>query len=81
MKTMQWMGLVAGLLVVGWVLLSRERFQPEFLDYSQVNRTLSKENASYDQSTNHMHPRSVAMGPIGGAETPFQVNQYKAYVP
>lgn len=75
------MWLVAGLILVGWVLVSRERFQPEFLDYSQVNRTLSKENASYDQSTNHMRPQSFGMGPLVGQETPFQVNQYKAYVP
>jgi hypothetical protein len=80
MKT-QWIWLVGALLVIGWVLVSRERFQPEFLDYSQVNRTLSKENASYDQSTNHMHPQTASMGPVLGMPTPFQVNQYKAYVP
>jgi hypothetical protein len=78
---LQWISLVAALIVIGWVLWSRERFQPEFLDYSQVNRTLSKENASYDQATNHMHPQSSAFGPLLGMETPFQVNQYKAYVP
>jgi hypothetical protein len=77
----QWLFLVAGLVVLGWVLASRERFQPEFLDYSQVNRTLSKENASYDQATNHMRPRSASLGSVHGMQTPFQVNQYKAYVP
>jgi hypothetical protein len=80
MKNTQWIWLVGALILVGWVLWSRERFQPEFLDYSQVNRTLSKENASYDQSTNHMHPQSAAMGPVLGMPTPFQVNQYKAHV-
>lgn len=81
MKNTPWIWFVVALIAVGWVLWSRERFQPEFLDYSQVNRTLSKENASYDQSTNHMHPQSTAMGPLLGMETRFQVNQYKAYVP
>lgn len=73
--------LLAGLAVLALVLyLGRERFQPEFLDKSQVQTTVARENSSYAQQTNHMDPAPVAMGPVQGMETPFQVNQYRAYV-
>jgi len=73
--------LVAGLIVLALVLyLGRERFQPEFLDKRQVQRTVATEDSSYAQATNHMEPAPVAMGPVQGMETPFQVNQYRSYV-
>lgn len=73
--------LVVALLVLIVVLyVGRERFQPEFLDKTQVRRTVSTEHSSYEQMTNHMDPAPVAMGPIRGMETPFQVNQYRSYV-
>lgn len=73
--------LVGALLVLAVVLyLGRERFQPEFLDKRQVQTTVARENSSYEQMTNHMDPAPVAMGPIQGMQTPFQVNQYKAYI-
>lgn len=73
--------LVGALLVLAVVLyLGRERFQPEFLDKRQVQTTVARENSSYEQLTNHMDPAPVAMGPIQGMQTPFQVNQYKAYI-
>lgn len=74
--------LVIALAVVGYVLyMSRERFQPEFLDKRQVQKTVAEENSHYSQTTNHMNPTPYSMGPIQGMQTPFQVNQYKAYVP
>jgi len=80
MNFMSWMYLVAAMVVVGLVLFSsRERFQPEFLDKTQVDKTVAVQNSSYAQRTNHMAPPSVNIGPIQGMETPFQVNQYKAY--
>lgn len=73
--------LVLALAVVGYVLyVSRERFQPEFLDKRQVQKTVAVEDSHYNQVTNHMSPGSYSMGPVAGMETPFQVNQYKAYV-
>jgi hypothetical protein len=73
--------LVGALLVLAVVLyLGRERFQPEFLDKRQVQTTVAREHSSYEQMTNHMDPAPVAMGPIQGMQTPFQVNQYKAYI-
>lgn len=68
------------MVVVGLVLFSsRERFQPEFLDKTQVDKTVAVQNSSYAQQTNHMRPHAADIGPIQGMETPFQVNQYKAY--
>jgi hypothetical protein len=78
----QWLLLVGALLVVGLVLsrMYTEKFQPEFLDRTQIAKTIAVEDSSYDQKTNHMDPAPFSMGPIVGTETPFQVNQYRAYV-
>ena len=67
--------------VLGLVLyVTRERFQPEFLDKRQVAKTIATENSHYSQATNHMSPASYSMGTPDGMQTPFQVNQYKAYI-
>lgn len=74
--------LVAGLFALMVVLyLGRERFQPEFLDKRQVRKTVSTEHSSYEQMTNHMDPAPAALGPPSGLQTPFQVNQYKSFIP
>lgn len=74
--------LLAAIAVLAFVLYSsRERFSLEFNDYTQDKRTKSREDSSYSQQTNHMQFAPADMGPIQGMETPFQVNQYKAYVP
>lgn len=73
--------LAVALLALGVVLwASRERFQPEFLDKSQVQKTVASEDSHYSQVTNHMTPAPAHMGPISGMASPFQVNQYKAYI-
>ena len=73
--------LLAGLAVLAFVLYTtRERFQPEFLDKTQVQTTVAHETSSYEQETNHASPYRANMGSVPGFETPFQVNQYKAYV-
>lgn len=76
-----WILLAAAVLTISLVLMkSRERFEPEFLDRTQVGKTIAVEDSSYDQSTNHMNPSPYSSGPIEGIQTPFQVNQYRAYV-
>jgi hypothetical protein len=76
-----WILLAAAILVISLVLMkSRERFEPEFLDRTQIGKTIAVEDSSYDQQTNHMNPSPYPMGPIQGVQTPFQVNQYRAYV-
>lgn len=74
---------VLSLLALGVVLVmnSKEKFQPEFLDKTQVRQTIRHEDSSYAQTTNHMSYAPYSMGPLQGMQTPFQVNQYKAYVP
>jgi hypothetical protein len=78
----QWILLVGALIVVGLVLsrIYTEKFQPEFLDRTQIAKTIAVEDSSFDQRTNHMDPSPFSLGPIQGMETPFQVNQYRAYV-
>lgn len=72
---------VGALLVLGFVLLKNtERFQPEFLDKTQVQKTVRVEDSSYEQMTNHMNLVRASMGPIEGTQSPFQVNQYRAYI-
>ena len=62
------------------MMKSRERFQPEFLVKDQVRKTVAVENSSYNQVTNHADPAPFSLGPVAGNETPFQVNQYRAFV-
>jgi hypothetical protein len=77
----EWILLVAAMIVVGFVLWDKtERFQPEFLDKRQVANTVKTQSSSYSQMTNHLDPAPYSMGPIQGVQTPFQVNQYRAYV-
>jgi hypothetical protein len=74
---------VAALLIV-WIVLQtfgpREKFQPEFLDTTQVTRTIAAEDSSYAQRTNHATPAQYNMGPIAGVQSPWQVNQYRSYI-
>jgi hypothetical protein len=73
--------LVAALLVLGFVVMKQtERFQPEFLDKTQVQKTVSVEDSSYEQMTNHMNLAPYSMGPLAGSPSPFQVNQYRAHI-
>lgn len=76
-----WAYLIAGMILIGLVLFStRERFQPEFLDKSQVQKTVAVQDSSYEQRTNHLEPSPYSIGSATGIETPFQVNQYRAFV-
>jgi len=71
---------VAALGYVLAVASTREKVQPEFFDKSQERRTIALEDSSYSQRTNHSVPAPVSLGPIAGVQSPFQVNQYKAYI-
>lgn len=76
-----WLLFLAAVLVIGLVMMkTTERFQPEFLDRTQIAKTIAVEDSSYDQRTNHMNPAPARMGPIQGMQTPFQVNQYRAFI-
>lgn len=76
--------LLVALVLMTVVLVGvpgREKFRPEFLDTRQEQKTVAVEDSSYAQRTNHMQYGQYSMGPLQGMETPFRVNQYKAYVP
>ncbi len=71
----------AALIILGFVLWkTTERFQPDFLDKRQVQKTVGVEDSSYAQQTNHMDMAPYSMGPIEGSPSPFQVNQYRAHI-
>lgn len=77
----KWLILALAVLVLGLMTMkSTERFQPEFLDKTQVRKTMNVEDSSYIQDTNHVQHAPYSMGPIVGTETPFRVNQYTSYV-
>lgn len=79
----RWLLLLVALLALGVVAVrvTTERFQPEFLDRTQIAKTIAVEDSSYDQRTNHFDPAPYASGPIQGTQTPFRVNQYTSYMP
>jgi hypothetical protein len=69
--------------LVSWSIFGKETFKD--IEYyggntTQVSRTIAKEDSSYEQSTNSMPPPPVNSPPITGRQTPFQVNQYTAYM-
>jgi hypothetical protein len=77
-----WLLLLGALVVAGFVVMNMtEKFQPEFLDRTQIAKTIAVEDSSYDQRTNHLDPAPYSMGPIQGLQTPFRVNQYTSYLP
>ena len=77
-----WLLLLLALVVAGAVVLNTtEKFQPEFLDRTQIAKTIAVEDSSFDQRTNHLDPSPYSMGPIQGMQTPFRVNQYTSYMP
>lgn len=77
----KWLLLIGAILVLALVMMkTTERFQPEFMDKAQVRKTVSVENSSYAQTTNHADLAPYSMGPIAGTETPFRVNQYTSYI-
>jgi hypothetical protein len=75
-----WFALALLVLFLVMRVSVQEKFQPEFLDKTQVRKTVATEDSSYAQRTNHFDPAPYTMGPIQGMETPFQVNQYRSYV-
>jgi hypothetical protein len=74
---------VLGLVLVSYIVSRTmlERFEPQMLNQSQEKRTMEREDSSFEQRTNHFRPGPVDMGPLHGTESPFRVNQYKAYIP
>lgn len=75
-----WFAVALLVLYLAMRVTVQEKFQPEFLDKTQVRKTVAVEDSSYAQRTNHIDPAPYSMAPVQGVETPFQVNQYRAYI-
>ena len=75
--------LVLGLAVMlVYVVIRREGFQPEFLDQKNVEKTQAMANSSYKQDTNAVRPDGrFDAPPIQGTKSPFRVNVWDAYIP
>ena len=73
--------IAIGVLFLVMKLFYTEKFEPgKEYDRTQVKKTVSVEDSSYSQRTNHMDAAPYVIGPIEGSESPFQVNQFKAYI-
>jgi hypothetical protein len=77
------LGLAIAAIILSLVMSNREKF--ENIDYFggdkvQTAQTISTEDSSYAQRTNSMPPPPVVSPPLTGQPTPFQVNQWNAYV-
>jgi hypothetical protein len=75
-----WFALALLVLFLVMRVSVQEKFQPEFLDKTQVRKTVATEDSSYAQRTNHVDPAPYSMAPVQGMQSPFQVNQYRAYI-
>jgi len=82
MKHLGFIGLIAGVALVWYVLSNnkRETFTPEFLDQGNVKKTVSTMKSSYIQDTNHFRPEARIDEPIEGVKTPFRVNMFNSYM-
>jgi hypothetical protein len=83
MKHQVVLGLAIAAIVLSLVMSNKEKF--ENIDYYggdhvQKNQTISTEDSSYAQRTNSMPPPPIVSPPLTGQPTPFQVNQWNAYV-
>ena len=70
----------AALLVLAYFYTQVERFDVAFTDKTQERRTVSLEDSSYTQTTNHFSPTPAPEEPIVGIPGKDQVNQWKAFV-
>lgn len=81
MKGLEYVLVVAGLLLVWFLSTRKETFVAEFVDKSNDQRTAETSSSSYEQRTNHFVPTPPLLEAIPGMETPFRVNQWNSYQP
>jgi len=82
MKGIEYVAIVAGLVLLWHLSSNRENFVPtEFKD--QTNDKLVQDNmfSSYAQKTNHVIPTPPMLEKVPGMETPFRVNMFKSFQP
>lgn len=81
MKGLEFVAVIAGLLLVWYLSNNREGFVSEFTDRSNEKRTAETSSSSYAQQTNHAIPTPPLLEAIPGMETPFRVNMFNSYQP
>jgi hypothetical protein len=81
MKGLEYVAIVAGLLLLWHLSNSRETFVPEMLELSGVKHAAANSHSSYDQRTNHMIPTPPLLEKVPGMETPFRVNMFNSFQP
>lgn len=77
----QWVWFFIAVAVLAYVF-TREGFyggapESRFIDRSQQKRAMAMEDSSYSQRTNHF-VQDNGVGEALGADTPWQVNQFKS---
>ncbi len=81
MKGLEYVAIVAGVLLLWHLSNSRETFVPEMLDQTGVKHAAENSHSSYDQRTNHMIPTPPLLEKVPGMETPFRVNMFNSFQP
>jgi hypothetical protein len=81
MKNWAFVAVIVGLVVLWYILKSREGFALEFVDKSNEQTTDQTRVSSFAQTTNHFKMAKQDLPPIDGIETPFRVNAFNSFVP
>lgn len=80
MKGIEYLLILAGILLVWKLSSQKETFVAEFVDHTNARRTAETSSSSYAQQTNHVVPTPYPQEPITGMETPFRVNMFNSYM-
>ena len=81
MKGLEYVVVVALLLLLWNMVSTKEGFAAEFVDHTNVRRTHERSTSNYDQETNHVKPTLAPQEPIPGMQTPFRVNMFNSFQP
>lgn len=81
MKNLEYLAILVAIVLVWYIVKTRETFVPEFLDQGNVKKTFDKAHSSYAQDTNHVRPTPALIEPPTGMETPFRVNMFNSFQP
>lgn len=81
MKNLEYLAILGALVLLWYLVKTRETFVPEFLDQTNVKKTHDTSMSSYTQDTNHVRPTPALLEKPMGMETPFRVNQWNSFQP
>ena len=81
MKNWPFLAIIAGLVLLWFLMPKTEGFQSEFLDRTNEKNTDDNRVSSYKQETNHFKPTRPLEDKVPGIETPYRVNMYDSFIP